>query len=246
MNKKYVYILFTFVAMQLSTYIGGPLLFLIGTTVFGIDPHEMEVLAIGYWLVFSFATGLLITLLLLRKNEKYTTIEKSVPLPLPQSIVWAVGGIFLAFVAQIIAVLIETSIGIEPGSENTEEIIQLIELFPLLIIVSSILGPIIEEIVFRKVLFGMLYNRFSFIVAALISSLLFALAHFDFTHLILYTAMGIVFSYLYVRTKRIIVPIIAHVMMNTIVVVLQSFADQLETHTTGMIHILYRIGGFFL
>lgn len=246
MNKKYLYILLTFIAMHLSTFIGGPFLYFIGTMYFQIDPVEMEVYAIGYWLVISFALGLLITLLLLRKNEKYTKIEKSTPLPVGQSIVWAISGMFLAFFAQIIAVLIETAIGIEPGSENTEDIIQLIELFPLLILVSSILGPILEEIVFRKVLFGVLYNRFSFGISALISSIVFAIAHLDPVHLILYTAMGFVFSFLYVKTKRIIVPIIAHVMMNTLVVVLQLFGDQwIEEQATGWINILYRIGGVF-
>ena len=42
---------------------------------------------------------------------------------------------------------------------------------PWFLIVISIIGPILEEIVFRKILFGTLYKRFNFFIAAIISSL---------------------------------------------------------------------------
>lgn len=246
MNKKYVLIVFTFIAMQLSTFIGTPLFFQIGTDVFHIDPQEMRVNAVGYWILFSFSMGLAIILFLLRKNEKYTNIEKSEPLPAAESFAWATGGIFMALFAQFFAALVEKAIGINPGSENTQDILKLIELFPTVVIVSSIIGPILEEIVFRKVIFGSLYNRFPFWAAALLSSVIFALAHMEPIHIILYSAMGFVFAFLYVKTKRIIVPIIAHVSMNTFVVIVQLFlADKLEEYTEGAAQFVWWIGGFF-
>ncbi len=146
----------------------------------------------------------------------------------------------------MIAISIETAIGIEPGSENTEAIIDIITILPIVMIVSSILGPILEEIVFRKIIFGSLYNRFSFLLSALISSMLFAVAHMDWSHIILYTAMGITFSYLYWRTKRIIVPIISHVMMNTFVVLVQYvFKDEIEKMIEKGDKIQGFIGGMF-
>ena len=42
---------------------------------------------------------------------------------------------------------------------------------PWFLIVISIIGPILEEIVFRKILFGTLYKKFNFFIAAIISSL---------------------------------------------------------------------------
>jgi uncharacterized protein len=57
----------------------------------------------------------------------------------------------------------------------------------------------------------------------LISSLIFAAVHADFTHLLIYTAMGFTFAFLYVRTKRLIVPIAAHIAMNTLVLIVQIF-----------------------
>ena len=79
-----------------------------------------------------------------------------------ESIYWGVAGIFLSFFAQTAAANIEYLMGIELGSENTEQIVGLIKTAPLIIIVTSIIGPILEEIVFRKVIFGALYHRWNF------------------------------------------------------------------------------------
>ena len=246
MNKKYVYIVLTYIAMQLSFFIGMPLFYTIGVKGFDLPPREAQIQATGYWLVFSFFVGLAIVLLLLRKSEKHNKIERAEPLSLGLSLVWAIGGIFLAFFAQIIAVAIEQMIGVKPGSENTQEILQLIDLFPGIVLISSIIGPILEEIVFRKVIFGTLYNQLPFGMAAVISSIIFAFAHMEPIHLILYTAMGFVFAFLYVQTKRIIVPIIAHVMMNTLVVVAQRFIpEDLEKNIQSFIHLVRWMGGFF-
>lgn len=225
MKKKYIYVVITFVTMHLSSIIGVPLLFFAGVLLFDIEPATMEMWAQGIWIVFSFIVGLFIILLLLRKPEPYTKIEKEEPMPLGPAIVWAIGGIFLAIFSQIVAVNIETLIGINPGSENTQAIMDMIEKMPIVLLVSSIIGPILEEIVFRKIIFGALYNRFPFWAAALISSLAFSIAHMEPVHLILYATMGFTFSFLYVKTKRIIVPIISHMMMNTIVAVNMLLLD---------------------
>lgn len=138
-------------------------------------------------------------------------------------------------------------LGIETGSENTAQIINLIEQFPIVILISSVIGPILEEIVFRKIIFGRLHQRFGFFLSALISSVIFALAHFEPEHVILYSAMGFTFAFLYVKTKRILVPIFAHVAMNTMVVLIQSvFREDLERMIKEAEQIQGFIGGLFL
>ncbi|MBD8007173.1 CPBP family intramembrane glutamic endopeptidase [Bacillus norwichensis] len=247
MNRRYILIVMTYIAMQLSGLIGMPLFYAIGIKGFNLSPKDAEIQATGYWLVFSFLVGLAIVLFLLRKSEKHNKLEQAAPLSLGLSLVWAAGGIFMAFFAQVIAASIEQMIGVKPGSENTQEILNLIDLFPAIVLISSIIGPILEEIVFRKVIFGTLYNRLPFGMAAVISSIIFAFAHMEPIHLILYTAMGFVFAFLYVQTKRIIVPIIAHVMMNTLVVVAQRFIpEDMEKNIQSFIHLLQWMGGFFL
>lgn len=245
MKKEYSLILIAYIVMQLSSLIGVPLVALIGTMM-GQSPQEMQSVAVPYWLVISFTATLLIILYLLRKEFDAKADVRNAASP-ASSIAWAFAGIFLALFAQGLAANIETMLGIETGSENTQQIIGIIEQFPIVILISSIIGPILEEIVFRKIIFGGLRKRFNFFLSALISSVIFALAHFEPEHVILYSAMGFTFAFLYVRTKRIIVPIFAHVAMNTFVVLVQSvFREDLERMIKEAEQIQSFIGGYFL
>ncbi|MGG1291814.1 CPBP family intramembrane glutamic endopeptidase [Bacillus smithii] len=239
MKKEYGYILIAYILMQLSSFIGVPLVYRIGIRA-GQDPFLMRQAAPGYWIVISFSITLIIILLILRKARTDALLVRKAPASPGESIVWAIAGVFLALFAQGIAANIEANLfGVDPGSKNTENILQIIKTFPASMLVSSIFGPILEEIVFRKIIFGSLYKRFSFWIAATISSVIFAMAHMEFEHILLYSAMGFTFAFLYVRTGRILVPIFAHVAMNTLVVVVQLFyRDQLQ-HIQGL------IGGFF-
>lgn len=47
----------------------------------------------------------------------------------------------------------------------------------------------------------------------------------DLTHILIYVSMGFVFAYLYVKTKRIIVPILVHMTLNTVTVLGQLLID---------------------
>ncbi|MDQ0232859.1 CPBP family intramembrane glutamic endopeptidase [Metabacillus malikii] len=226
MKKNYWFIILTYMVMQFSG-------------IFGIELFEYLRIGesraeyIANWTIVSFTLALIITLYLLR-NERTdgNSLRGGEPSSILISSLWAFGGIFLALFSQVIAANIEIALfGVEPGSENTQNIVKLIQASPLVIIVTSIIGPILEEIIFRKIIFGGLYNRTNFFIAAIISSLLFSLLHGEFEHLLLYAAMGFTFAFLYVRTKRIIVPIIAHVSMNTLVVVTQVlFKDKIEEY----------------
>ncbi|WP_456272650.1 CPBP family intramembrane glutamic endopeptidase [Bacillus sp. AK031] len=247
MKKHFGYILIAYIVMQLSGYIGAPLLYYAGVNWFGQTPKHMEAVIPGYWLVISFSIALIVVWAILRKSESSTRLERSEPLSLGFSIAWAIAGIFMAFLAQSIAINIENLLGIEMGSDNTKTIVNIIDTVPLAMIVAAVIGPILEEIVFRKIIFGVLYERFSFILSALISSVIFAFAHFEPEHVLLYSAMGFVFAFLYVKTKRIIVPIIAHVSMNSLVVLMQSiFRDEIEKMIEEAEKIQGFIGGLFL
>lgn len=222
MKKEYAYIVITYIAMQLSAYVGYPIVYAIGVKGFHASESYMKMMTPIYWIVISFVSALVIILLILNKSERKYKLEREAPLPVGISIIWAIGGIFLAFFAQALASIVERYLlGINVESENTQRIVSLIETFPIVVIVSSIIGPILEEIVFRKVIFGTLHKYLSFFPSALISSIIFGLAHMEFVHLLLYSAMGFTFAFLYKMTNRILVPICAHVMMNTLVVIVQ-------------------------
>lgn len=245
MKKEYWYILIAYMGMHLSSFVGVPAVTFAGI-LFGYSLNDMAIYSVVIWIVFSFTATLLIVLLLLKKEWQKPTLEKDVT-SVGQSILWAIIGVFLALFAQGLAANIESWLGIELGSENTQQILSLIESFPVVVLVSSILGPILEEIVFRKVLFGSLYKRFNFFISALISSVIFALAHMEIEHLLLYSAMGFTFAFLYIKTKRIMVPIFAHVAMNTFVFLTQSvFKEDIERMLREAEKVQSFIGGYFL
>lgn len=244
MKKEYWFILITYIAMQLSSVIGVPLVTAVGLS-FGYSRETVLTNSFIIWSLIAFTIALLLTLFFLRKEMTSSEIRRE-QAPISTSIAWAIGGIFLAYFAQTTAAIIENIIGIEIGSENTQAILSIIEVFPIFILVTSIIGPILEEIVFRKIIFGSLHQRFNFAISALLSSLIFAVAHRDFEHLLMYTAMGFTFAFLYVKTKRIIVPIFAHVTMNTIVVLIQSvFREDIERYLRQVEQIQGFIGGLF-
>ncbi|TSB44949.1 CPBP family intramembrane metalloprotease [Alkalicoccobacillus porphyridii] len=222
-----------------------PLMFLF----IGLGVTDQNLL-VGYSTVVSYIIGTLIIFGLLIPDMRKGNLDRNRSTA-GMTVVWSLAGVFLVFAAQYIAALIEVFVfGIEPGSENTENLVELSRAFPFMIVVIAILGPIIEEIVFRKVLFGSLYKKMNFFFASTISSLIFAAAHWDFTHLLVYLCMGYAFAFLYVISKRIIVPIIAHIALNSFVVLVQVifydfFQDLMEQYNIqeALILVLKIIGG---
>ncbi|MCL9971447.1 CPBP family intramembrane metalloprotease [Anoxybacillus kestanbolensis] len=228
MKKQYWYVIITYIAMQLSSLVGVPLLAHSGF----VNASNKEIafsIASGYWAVISFSIALFLVLYFMKEDMKYSYDRHQASIGM--SVFWAIGGFLLALFAQGVAANIEVHLfGVEMGSENTRRIVEMVKLTPALMLVTSIVGPVLEEIIFRKIIFGTLYQKYNFFLSAIISSLLFAVVHLEFEHLLLYATMGFVFAFLYVKTKRIIVPIAAHVLMNTFVVAIQTlFAEEIES-----------------
>ncbi|MBO0962710.1 CPBP family intramembrane metalloprotease [Neobacillus sp. MM2021_6] len=240
MKKEYWIVIIVYIAMQLSSLVGLPIM-MSSFKAGGISPS----LAVPVWLIASFSIALLIILFILRKEMNTKNFENRSGSSYGTSLMWAILGVFLAYFAQICAAWIERLLGIDMGSENTQNILRIIDLMPAAIIVTSIIGPILEEIVFRKIIFGALHKRFNFFISALISSVIFAAAHTEFQHILLYSAMGFTFAFLYVKTKHILVPIFAHVTMNTLVVLVQTvYKDDLERLQREAETLQNFIGGF--
>ena len=93
----------------------------------------------------------------------------------------------------------------------------------LAILSSGIIGPILEEILFRYVFLNRLRNFFTMRNAILLSSLVFALLHGNIITMIYAFIMGFIFAYVYVKYDNIKVSIMCHIGANTIVIFLTSF-----------------------
>lgn len=114
------------------------------------------------------------------------------------------------------------------GNEQVDPIVALFAAFSLIYkilfaILGSLIAPFLEEIFFRRVLFG-IFRRHNYVkTGIIISSLLFALAHFStfYTmgvfYFIAYFIVGVIFALVYHRTNKITAAVIAHVLINTTV-----------------------------
>lgn len=180
-------------------------------------PKSLQTEAYIYGTLFSFSLGAIAMLLLNRKSTIRNSLTSAPSLPKKRVLYWGIAGIPLVILVQYLANLIEIfMLDLPLNSANTQSILVIVESYPIYMIIVSIMGPIMEEFVFRKVIFGFLYDLTGGIGAAVISSLIFAFMHFD-GHILLYSAMSFVFCFLYTKTKNIAAPIITHVTMNTLV-----------------------------
>ena len=106
----------------------------------------------------------------------------------------------------------------QTSSKNTSNVVQIIKLNPLFIGYVVFLGPIMEELFFRKAVFGYFYD----VMLGSKQWIRFAIPHDGFSPImVLYIMMSFVFSFLYLKTKSIITPMIAHIAMNMMVVIVQ-------------------------
>jgi len=86
----------------------------------------------------------------------------------------------------------------------------------MLVIVLSlgILGPIIEEVVFRGLILQALMKKMNIVMAILIESFLFSIFHSNLFQVIGTFMFGILLSIVFIRYESIIVPIILHIAFN--------------------------------
>ncbi|MBB6454866.1 hypothetical protein HNQ94_003355 [Salirhabdus euzebyi] len=211
MPRRYWYVILTYVIGLFSGILGGPLLLLLGV------PRQ-NITAI--WSIIAFSIMTIVILSILKPDMKRNK-ERSSKLGVGKIILWTVIGFFLVLFVQYAAALIEMNLGIEPGSNNTSALMEVARATPLFLIVTAIFAPVLEEIVFRKVIFGSIFKKYNFLIAAIISAIAFGILHQEPDHLLIYTSVGMVFAYLYVKTKTILVPILTHVSINTFVFIIQ-------------------------
>jgi len=201
-----------------------------------------------YTQVILFILAAILIIFLHFKIKNPTNLEQEHKESKRYIIPWAVLGFFIVMLYQVIVGVINIWIFGQPQqSPNTQRIMAVAKQLPIFIILISVVGPILEEYVFRKVFFGELYDRIkgnriiAFLIASIVSSLLFALAHNDIKFILIYFGMGMILSLAYTLTKRISVPILIHMFQNSFVVVMQFFLsdslNHLNQQTQFIIHL---------
>ena len=85
------------------------------------------------------------------------------------------------------------------------------------ILLAGVAGPITEELFARLTLYQMLRSKFRFLIAAVVSSLIFGLLHFGYPEpikMIMGTLVGAFLCWTYEKTGSILTPIGIHVLNN--------------------------------
>lgn len=101
-------------------------------------------------------------------------------------------------------------------SQSRESGIQALFNYPAaLFIQACISAPLLEEVLVRGVLYEILQERMSVAWSVTITSIFFTIMHFDSLNTLFYIMIGVIFSYIYVKTKSITYCVILHMCVNT-------------------------------
>lgn len=119
------------------------------------------------------------------------------------------------YIFNMVGVAINFVLGMLTGNMNLNPLNSVIgglDLFPT-VLVAGIASPIVEEIVFRKILLDRLRN-YGDVIAILVSGLCFGFYHGNIAQFLYASALGFIFAYVVIRTEDIRYTIALHICIN--------------------------------
>ncbi len=90
------------------------------------------------------------------------------------------------------------------------------EPYPWVFFSVVLLGPIVEELLFRGLVFQEAEKIHGGVFAVVVSAVLFGIFHMEFVQGVYTFFMGLVFGYIYLRTRSLVLVCFAHVLNNII------------------------------
>lgn len=118
------------------------------------------------------------------------------------------------YISNMVGLLISGMIELIKGIEVVNPVEILLDgNMVLTMIYVVICGPILEELIFRKILLDKL-RRFGDLPAMLITGFAFGLFHFNLSQFFYATVLGILFAYITLHTNRIRYSILLHILIN--------------------------------
>ena len=146
----------------------------------------------------------------IKKQEPFKLLDELKNIPLAFLPLAIMGTLALAFLVDPIEQII-------PISEIYQEYFtELLSLKVYSFIVVVLVGPILEEILFRGIILKSFLKNDSALKAILLSSLFFAIIHLNLIQFTTAFIGGAFFGYLYWQTKSLSICIIAHIIHNVI------------------------------
>ena len=101
---------------------------------------------------------------------------------------------------------------------------------PLDFLMVCLIGPVIEEVLFRGIIFQRMAKKWNIPRGIIFSSLFFAVLHFPYNITGAF-AFGVILCIMYLKTSSLILPIIAHILANTSETIYSYFYPSTETIT---------------
>lgn len=210
MPIRYIAVILVYIGLYYSNHLFQPLL----VHLFSISYEE----AFAYGRIIGFSIAFLLILLLMKRDLKEEVQNPNVTIK--NVLKWSIIGYSVLVGIVIATSWIESEIFlIQTTPENVNWIKETVHLVPLYAICTSFFAPIMEEVLIRKIVFNSLRKRLNLIFAMLLSSLLFAVLHGDWLFLLSYTASGMVFAFIYVKSRTLLVPILVHILNNSIALI---------------------------
>lgn len=102
------------------------------------------------------------------------------------------------------------------------------------IVYNGIVAPIIEELLFRGVLFRALRKWVTFPWAMLLSAVVFGAYHGNLVQFVYAGLCGVLLAYLYEKYNSILAPIVSHIFMNTVAIVFTQWGVFAQIMKSGL------------
>lgn len=140
------------------------------------------------------------------------------------------------YIFNIIGVIINALIGLVTGSTSVNPLNSVIGGLDLLptVLIAGIASPIVEEIVFRKVLLERL-RAYGDVIAILVSGLCFGFYHGNIAQFLYASALGFIFAYVVIRTGKLRYSIALHICINLLGTAIFPQIIQMGTMATMLV-----------
>jgi CAAX protease family protein len=116
--------------------------------------------------------------------------------------------------------------GLQPqGMKQVFDIVRDLKQLGLSLLLLAVLAPLVEELVFRGLLYGWLAGRWGKNVGWIASSLAFAVAHTEPAHIVLVLPLGLLFGWLRQRTDSLLPSLVAHIANNSLALIAAAYLD---------------------
>lgn len=137
-----------------------------------------------------------------------------------KKITYYIGGVLCLLLIQVVFAMICNSLGIQGTSSSKNRLEEMIS-NPFILIITLVISPIIEELIFRFLLFKKIWIKPFSIYSALFSSILFGLIHGQSNIMTIPLILnGLLYCFLYKRTNTLWLVILTHSSFNACVLLI--------------------------